>query len=935
MTNVEQSIKKNIHNQKAIFVFPTDVSATSWAEFAIELDGVEAVSTERFIAWDKFKANSIRSQKQDKNSIPSVLRNFFAQQILERNKTELLFSTIINRDYIETSTSFSDWLAGILPQLQIWEDVIKKQSTIDNEDKDFLRLKEEYSDFLDKNNLFDPAWERPPFNNDGFTYFICYPEILQDYEEYKEILETTNCIEIVHIDDVKEIPAVLKYTNTRSELRETALFIRDLCETTDCNYNEIALSVKDLNTLEPYISREFDLYNIPYKLRSGKALSEYPAGKLFSLINNCYTEKFSFESVKNLVLDATFPWDDTVSANQLIEFGIKNNCICTYDNKDVWEAAFKRSSTEERAYKFYKNLKSKITNMVEATNFDFIRQHYMSFKEVFFNATSFTEESDIILSRCIVELANLVDLEKDYPDATDIKNPFGFFVEQLGNAQYVPQNSTVGVNIFTYRLASCALYKQHIIFDSSQDSLTIAEKRLSFLRDDKRKNLGIKDNNTSQNFVDLYTLHSKNVAHFTCSEKTFLGFAIPFNNLEVKKINTKLEMHDTTETDLFFKEKQLFLQNERELQEIHSIQKESFGNWKGILNSQNNNELFADEIRKIIFQDKPLLSISPTTLKAFYECPVKWIFTRLLHLEETSLEANLLDNMYIGTFYHEIIRRYLEHLKKQNRTLSVTDEGELPLDLKDYLINTTKEVIAGFPKSCNIKELSDLTMEMFHMKKDSYIENIVNFITTFSTSFNGSGISDIERKFEVTYKDHILTGQADCILDFPGNNSTPAGKFIVDFKTSKTPTRYECVKNDDNQLTDFQLAFYIHLCENEWFNGMPEVQGAAFMSILGNCVYPIIGIFGSGRSTNPFPTKERLTRTGINDKGCNFEPTMEALYTAIEEFKTTILEKDLSIFTDQKKWGTFPNGKKVPFKTCTGCKYKKFCRTTYTISGAR
>ena len=935
MTNVERTIQENIHNQRAIFVFPTDVAATSWAEFALTIDGVGAISSERFMAWDSFKSYSIRSQMQDKNSVPSVLRKFFAQNILLRNKTENLFTTIINRDYIETSSSFSDWLAGILPQLQIWEETLNKQATIDAEDNDFLRLKTEYENFLEANNLFDPAWERPPFHDDGCTYFICYPEILQDYAEYKEILETTNCIHIIPIDEVTEKQTVLQYTNTRSELRETAQFIKNLCETTNTQYNDIALSLKDLKTLEPYITREFDLYNIPYKLRSGKALSEYPAGKLFSLLNDCYTENFSFESIKNLVLDTTFPWADTVAASQLIDFGIKKNCLCSYDNKDIWEESFKKSNGEERAAKFYKKLKITIKDIVKSTSFEFILQHYMNFRETFFNQANFTEEADIILSRCIVELVNLVNLEKDFPEATNIEKPFTFFVEQLNNSQYVPQSSTVGVNIFTYKLASCALFKQHIIFDSSQDSLTIAEKRLAFLSDDKRKNLGIKDENTSKDFTNLYGLHSEHTAHFTCSEKTFAGFAIPFNGLEVEKRKTKLETKDSSETDLFFQEKQLFLQNTKDLPKIHSIQKESFDNWNPTENSTENNAQFAEIIRQKIFNGKPLLSISPTTLREFYDCPIKWLFSRLLQLEETTLEANLLDSMFIGTFYHEIIRRYLESLKKEKRALAVTEDGELPQDLKERLIAIAEEVIEGFPKSCEIRELSDLTMEMFRMQRENFIETILTFMTSFSSSFNGSTISDTERKFEIPYSDHIINGKIDCVLNFPGNNATPEGKFIVDFKSTTPPSRKQCLKTDENELEDFQLPFYIHLCETEWYNGMPNVQGAAFISIRSGEIIPLVGILGQGRKTNPYGKKARLTRTETNDEGISFEPTMEALYTAIEGFKSAILEEDLSIFTDRQKWGTFPNGEKVPFKKCVGCEYKKYCRTTYSISGAQ
>lgn len=932
MKNVEKAIRNNIHNQKAIFVFPTDVSATSWAEFSLEIEDVEAISSERFIAWDKFKSKSIRSQMQDKNSIPSVLRKFFAQDILERNKTENLFSTIINRDYLQTSNSFTDWIAGVLPQLQVWEESVTKQSIIDDEDKDFQVLKNEYADFLEKNNLFDPAWERPPFNNDGFTYFIAYPEILTDYAEYKDILETTECIEIIPIDNTVEKQEVLQYTNTRSELRETALFIRNLVETTGIQYNDIALSIKDLATLEPYITREFELYNIPFKLRSGKNLSEYPAGKLFNLINDCYTEQFSFETVKNLVLDGTFPWKEPGKSLKLVEFGIKNNCVCKYDNKDIWLSSFKNHYEEEA---FYKKLTKNIINLVESKTFADVLKYYNTFKNDFFHSNNFTDQANIIISRCVVELDAIVKLEKDYPEATKIQKPYAFFVELLAQKDYVPQNKNVGVNIFSYRIASCALFKQHIIFDSSQNSLTVTEKRLSFIQDDKRKQLGIQDENTSQKFVDLYTLHSDNTVQFTCSKKTFNGYAIPFNGL------TTIELEKTPEyslaknlENLYSIERDYVLGNTSSIEKLHSIQKDGFTKWNCTKNQIQENSSFVELIKNKIDQKlikENLLQISATTLNAFYECPVKWLCERILKIEDTTLEATVVDNVFIGTFYHKILELYF----KQNKKVEVTEDNEIPSDAKILLANITKEILAEFPESCEIKNLSDLTIEIFKTHEDVYIQNIIKFVNSFSKTFNGSTVLDSEKQFSIPFDDYSLAGKIDCILDFPGNRYIEAGVFIVDFKLKNMPKRKNCIKTSAEDVQDFQIPLYTYALEFEKYNNSEDIVGGGFGSILNTNFSPMYGILEAGTKANPNTTKDRLIRNEPNSEGIDFKDTMAALQTAIKGFKNCILDKDLSLFTNSDKWGTFPNGKKVPFDTCRKCEYKKYCRTIYTVEGAR
>ena len=62
------------------------MAADLWADKIITESEVSAVSMERFVPWDIFKSESIRSTKQNKTAIPSQLRKFFACQIIAENK---------------------------------------------------------------------------------------------------------------------------------------------------------------------------------------------------------------------------------------------------------------------------------------------------------------------------------------------------------------------------------------------------------------------------------------------------------------------------------------------------------------------------------------------------------------------------------------------------------------------------------------------------------------------------------------------------------------------------------------------------------------------------------------------------------------------------------------------------------------------------------
>ena len=109
----------------------------------------------------------------------------------------------------------------------------------------------------------------------------------------------------------------------------------------------------------------------------------YPAGRLFALIKNCADESFSFDSLRSLLSENAFPWKDKTAANQLIEFGIKNNCLCSYGGIDVWEEAFAKNGGEERALALYRKLKQAVASMRGALNFQKLRERYFAIRKNF------------------------------------------------------------------------------------------------------------------------------------------------------------------------------------------------------------------------------------------------------------------------------------------------------------------------------------------------------------------------------------------------------------------------------------------------------------------------------------------------------------------------------------------------------------------------
>ena len=225
MMTVKALLKEQISNQNSVFVFPTDIAAKKWADWVVKNTSVKAVAMERFFAWDNFKGEYIRSAVEGLKTVPSLMRKIFSAKLIEKNAEEPFFKNIIAKEYASNASSFSDWISSLLSALHLWKKLrdkkdveiqfdesddehfkqfyrdYKKSGFTDAEDSDFEKIHDEYSAFLQKNSLFDPAWVEPNFSGDSREYFLIYPETLDDWEQYKHKLSKVKNVHFISVPE--------------------------------------------------------------------------------------------------------------------------------------------------------------------------------------------------------------------------------------------------------------------------------------------------------------------------------------------------------------------------------------------------------------------------------------------------------------------------------------------------------------------------------------------------------------------------------------------------------------------------------------------------------------------------------------------------------------------------------------------------------------
>lgn len=947
---IEETLKANIKNVNNRFVFPTQMAADLWADRATLTCGVTAVAMERFMAWDDFKGNSIKSKQKNRKSIPSVMRTVFSTLLLEENKKNPFIKKLIGPEFSKEAGGFTNWITSLLPSLSLWKKHVEEsKAVLDEEDKDLMEIYEKYSMFLDENGFFDPAWETPPFQSDGNRYFIFFPEILSDYAEYKEILETTEDVEIVSltenylpsIAETEKLPVANFYSDSRSELKSVAIKLRKLHEEKNIRWEDMCISVPDMESYGRYIERELELYRIPHVIRFARPLDSTGAGNFFAQVKECVTSGFTFDTLRNLLLNLELPWKDRESINQLIEFGKNNNCICSYSYNgkdfDVWEESFKTDISENRAKEFYRTLRRHLTALVNAEKFTSIREEYFKFRNFAFDMEKCSPSTDRTISRCISELGGLIDIETEYPKYA-LPSPFSFFTEQLSSIKYLEQTDNLGVRVLTYKTAACAPFGCHIIVDASQSSLSVIYKPLSFLRDDKRKIIfkNQEDPNVTQHFIMLYKMNSLDSDPvYSAASKTFTGYSQVcsyLNEQEVLKENISRGYYDTEKNWLEKKD------SKSAPMELTDISKNGFDFWKKcqkLSGMEGNDSVKTTDIQNRINRrfasknNEKKIQISASSLKKFYTCPRIWVENNIAGLDEPVNEASLIDGFAQGALNHKILELYFSRLRENKLEIRTTGNG-LEEKYTNILLKAVDDAIEMQTKTpMNSNGNSFIATELINATKNVLVENMISVINSFSEISNGFTVVYTEEKlsYDDPEKDYVLEGYVDLVISDGEEN------FIIDYKRNSTPKllyedgtiaiRSESAEDSEtpvqsdikgpSNIPDFQMPAYLYLLEKS--KGI-KAENCAFFSMGSKEIVPVVGqkVFDIHKGLHP---KTKLDVYTLED----FEPTMKLFQQKTDEYYHRIRNGDFSISDSNQN-----------FEMCNNCTFRALCRRTFNVS---
>lgn len=936
---IEKALKENILNKNTVFVFNTDVAVNSWTDFIVRQDGKDgwpaSIAQERFLAWDAFKGQSLKIQEEGLEAIPSLLRKLFARGLLERIKNgEKIFERLINSDYKENALSFTDWLSSLLPSLGRWKTLARKfmkdgrfVGERDNEEnRDCLKLYDEYSKFLKEKKLFEPAWQTSSFDADkDKIYIVFFPELLDDFDEYKEILEKAEKdgqVRLVRIPQEQEPAKAAYWTSLRLELKMAARAILDE-SARGTDWNDIAICVPDIENLRPYVEREFALYQIPFVTRSGTKLGKSGAGRIFRKIQDCVSNNFSYQSVRALVLDTNIPWKEPGELETLVRLGKESKCLAQYTDEkgkivDPWLLDLEEGVRKDKgslefldAQKFYAELKKAAKKIAEAKSFKEIKEGWNKFEKDFvLPKEKISADANNILSRSVSLMDELIELEEKFPElAKGRLNNFSFFLNELENTQYQKQSKKRGVSIFDYKVSALARFEKQFVINASQDKITVEKTPLAFLSPKERALLlDGKDCDHSEAYIKSYAINSN--CAFSVAQEALDGFAIPHSALSVpeKPRGESAESGKTIPAQLTQAQKDSF--------EKYFLRNKDKEGLDSLLAQEEKNGFLASAIDAKTKSGRAKndgkeneTHITPSDLKDFFPCPRKWIFKDLLRVNEFSLDTDLFESYDQGSVNHKILELYFKGLKEQKQPLPFSSEesGKVVLGANE---NYEEEILAPLLETLAAEAFSEaksykksaLVKEALKSQNKIFAQTVIKFLRDFCKKENFGGWS-VEESEWGEGKDvdlpPILQGRMDLVLRSPDGQIA-----IIDYKnTSYAVPKGDLTLKKGEELDDCQMAAYVFLWEKNKGEQKDKVSRASFVTIKNYKETQVVYEEATSRS-NAVP-RER------------FEPALESLKRRVLAMQESLAKQ------------TFPLKEVKRYKDCAGCDYKALCRTTY------
>ncbi|MDR2159728.1 MAG: PD-(D/E)XK nuclease family protein [Treponema sp.] len=852
------------------FVFPSAVAAQFRLRQAALESGLPAAA-DRFLAWDDFKARTLSRRQPGKRPAGTADRMIFAGSLFRENAAARggpFLKDIISPPWADAWEAFVPALVRLLPGLHPVIGRLNGSGGAAGDDpymEDLRLVEKRYETWLEERRLYEAAWNRGSFDGGGLRWVLFFPELAADWDEYREELEhiagsgpeTGASLVIVPLEDIpppaaREDPAagaaagVLKnregryihFRNSADEYRWVSLTVKKLFDA-GLAPEDMAISFPGIENAGPLI-RELERRDIEAVLHEGKPLPDHSGGRIFASLAACPASRWSFRALKNLLLDKAYPWKHREAIDAFIEFGVRFRCISGLSEKgrDMWERSFRRLGgwnlpfavpvPEIEAY--YGHLKRDIQGLVQAKSFAALREQWYIFEGRHFDRSRINGKTNSIIARALIALDELVEAA----GGGEQENAYGIFQAYLGEKKYVRQPQRRGIPLYDYKVAAGIEPVVHFVLNMNQRDISVRNR--SFLREDRRDLLGIREQDLSAAFIRAYGF-SALFPVFTVSGRTAEGPAVPHRMLRETAEEMDAKLLDAPEDPWAAEEALAGGAGDGTPWTAPTVMQRK--GWEGVTilrapprgGDLRFGALADPSLRAVL--DRRLTAagqgpeekdgkergrrLSPTDLNEYLCCPFMWMLVRGLGVQERQTMIETIDQRELGMLYHKILERFFNEIAGDEK---VYRQGRLGEYVEAVAAETDRALEEARSREGAFQE------SVYGMLRKRINAALYAWLEKDSPALDGCEVLGGEYPLRKEYAEEglALSGKADLVLKRSGGADTGAGGagtaagdsyVLTDFKTAVIPSKGDllCDPVTGEPPRNVQMAAYIAMLE--------------------------------------------------------------------------------------------------------------------------
>jgi hypothetical protein len=500
---------------RATLVFPSEVAAAFWRRYLLRTGPSRAMREDAVISWDRFKED-VFGERHRTRPVNSTARALFVRELLERNSREPFLQNLIKPEYAAYSGQFAGAVSRILPFLRSLTDTGRVERLAPAIQADIRMLREEYGSFLRAAGLFEPTWQAPREPQLTGRYVICFPELLEDFGEFRSVLEGRSEIELYHLAEAAHEPLV-EHDTAVGELDGLFAELERLLDS-GVDPEELAVTVAGIEDIEPYLRARAARHEIPLSSRRGRPLTEYAAGALFRELQELVDGGMPLDTVKSLFLHQAIPWKQPAQARALIRLAVRHAVMRNEPGagggRDLLEGAIRRDDEldeEQRGelLRFYRSFRQSVFALVHAKDLSAVRRHAYAFFREFLNTDAWSRTEMRVFQRSLDVLSECIEMER-FTDR-GVAQPYSLWLSMLDEQLYVPRGEAPGVPLYPYRVSAGIVPRYHFVINCAHQTTAVVSKRWSFLREDHKEQLGLEDVDLTTSFLRGYALSGEQV----------------------------------------------------------------------------------------------------------------------------------------------------------------------------------------------------------------------------------------------------------------------------------------------------------------------------------------------------------------------------------------------------------------------------------------